>query len=235
MFPKKSSGRKSTDIAPKPKPTPLPGQSDTREIADQQNTANATSVEDSEPTSPVAKGDRPVKTSKREKKYGCRMCEVRVDTAQELKLHHTSSHGIMYCKTCTKAFNNQLSLTRHEYEHKNRPYSCKVCGEDFPFESQLATHKLSHSDRRKYACSVTECGKRFKNLGDRNRHIKEHTTPWLRCPDCPKYKTKSKRDLESHRSKHSKIERYFCVKCGKGFIYNTQKIRHVNKKLCNKK
>ena len=229
LFPKRRSGRKK-DFVPKPKPPPLPKQRDTTETVDQENSAKG-----NDPTPPLAKSDRPVKSKKREKKYGCRMCEVRVDTTQELKLHHTSSHGIMYCKTCTKAFNNQLSLTRHEYEHKSRPYSCTVCGEDFPFESQLATHELSHSDRRKYACSISECGKRFKNLGDRNRHIKEHTNPWLRCPDCPKYKTKSKRDLESHRSKHSKIERYFCEVCGKGFIYNTQKIRHLNKKLCTKK
>ena len=235
LFPKRRSGRKKedlsrdTDTTPKPKPPSPPKQGDTGETA--QNTASATTIDSSDPT-PT---DRPLKKSKREKKYGCRMCEVRVDTAQDLKLHHTSNHGIMYCKTCTKAFNNQLSLTRHEYEHKSRPYSCKVCGEDFPFESQLATHKLSHSDHRKFACSVTECGKRFKNLGDQNRHIKEHTNPWLCCPDCVNYKTKSKRDMESHRSKHSKIERYFCGKCGKGFIYSTQKTRHVTKKLCSKK
>ena len=241
LFSTKGSGRKKRDqpkdanIAPKPEPTPLPQQIDMSLITDQQNTVPATTVEGNVPPPPVDKSEKPLKSSKRAKKYGCRMCEMRVDTAQELKAHHTSKHGIMYCKSCTKAFNNQLSLTRHEYEHKNRPYACTVCGEDFPFESQLATHKLSHSDQRKYACSVKTCGKRFKNLGNRNRHIKAHTNPWLCCPDCPKYKTKSKRDLESHRSRHSKIERYFCERCGKGFIYNTQKIRHVNKKLCNKK
>ena len=140
----------------------------------------------------------------------------------------------MYCKHCTKAFNNQLSLTRHEYEHKNRPFVCKTCGEDFPFESQYNTHKLTHSDRRKHACTYTNCEKRFKNLGDRNRHVKEHTSPWLQCPDCPEYKTKAKRDFESHRLKHSKIERYFCESCGEGFVYNTQKIHHHTKKLCKK-
>ena len=240
LFPTRSSGRKnknqSKDVntTPKPKPTQLPQQIDMSLDTDQPNTVPPTNLEGNVSPPPVDINEKPLKTSKREKKYGCRMCEVRVDTAQELKSHHTSNHGIMYCKTCTKAFNNQLSLTHHEYEHKTRPYVCTVCGEDFPFESQLATHKLSHSDRRRHACPVKECGKRFKNLGDRNRHVKEYTSPWLRCPDCPDYKTKAKRDLESHRSKHNKIERYFCEKCGKGFVYNTQKIRHVIRKLCNK-
>ena len=178
LFPTRSSGRKKKDqpkdvnTAAQPKPTPLPQQIDMSLDTDQQNTVPATIVEGNVPPPPVDKSEKPLKSSKHEKKYGCRMCEVRVDTAQELKSHHTSNHGIMYCKTCSKAFNNQLSLTRHEYEHKTRPYVCTVCGEDFPFESQLATHKLSHSDRRRHACSVKECGKRFKNLGDRNRHTR---------------------------------------------------------------
>ena len=240
LFPTRRSGRKNRshskdpNTTPKPKPAPLPKQIDMSQDAVQQNTAPSTNVEGDVPPPPVDKTDKPPKSSKHGKKYGCRMCEVWVDTAQELKTHHTSNHGIMYCKTCTKAFNNQHSLTRHEYEHKTRPYVCTVCGEDFPFESQLATHKLSHSECRKHACSVKDCDKRFKNLGDRNRHVKEHTSPWLRCPDCPEYKTKAKRDLESHRSKHSKIERYYCERCGKGFVYSTQKIRHVTKKLCKK-
>ena len=174
------------------------------------------------------------KTSKKLHRYGCRMCKVRVETSQALKDHHQTAHGIMYCKLCKKAFNNQLSLTRHEYEHKSRPYTCETCGDSFPFESQLTTHTLTHSNRRKHACTYTTCDKRFKNLGDRNRHVKEHTSPWLRCPDCPEYKTKAKRDFESHRLKHSKIERYFCENCGVGFVYNTQKIRHVKNKLCKK-
>ena len=91
------------------------------------------------------------------KRYGCRMCSARVSTAQELKDHHGSTHGIMYCKHCTKAFNNQLSLTRHEYEHRSRPFVCKTCGEDFPFQSQYNTHRLSHSQVRKHACTYHDC------------------------------------------------------------------------------
>ena len=142
------------------------------------------------------------KKSSKSRKYGCRMCEVREETAQELKDHHSKSHGIMYCSECTKAFNNQLSLKRHQYKHKARPYVCNTCGEDFPFESQYKTHRLTHSTCRKHACTFSNCDKCFKNVGNWNRHIKEHTSSWLKCPDCPDYKTKAKRDFESHRLKH---------------------------------
>ena len=133
-------------------------------------------VKPSIPSDKKQKRDNP---SKKLSRYGCHMCDVRVETAQALKDHHQTAHGIMYCKSCKKAFNNQLSLTRHEYEHRSCSYTCKTCGDDFPFESQLATHTLTHSNRRKHACTYTTCDKRFKNLGDRNRHVREHTSPWL--------------------------------------------------------
>ena len=58
-----------------------------------------------------------LKKSKPNRKYSCRMCNQTVKSAGELLLHHPKKHGIIYCKFCNKAFNNQLSLSRHEYEH----------------------------------------------------------------------------------------------------------------------
>ena len=172
LFLKRKSGHKNNnksstrDSTTQSKPEPVPQQvksdlnSDTSDKADIKPTPSADVVVPSSRSPPQAdQKELPSKPSKRAKKYGCRMCDVRVDTAQELKTHHSSTHGIMYCKHCTKAFNNQLSLTRHEYEHKNRPFLCKTCGEDFPFESQYNTHKLTHSDRHKHACTYTNCEK----------------------------------------------------------------------------
>ena len=191
-----------------------------------QNVANSEETEMDEP--PKSTTSNKAKT----RKYGCRICAAKVESAQALKDHHQQSHGIMYCSNCNKAFNNQLSLTHHQYEHKTCQFECKTCGEDFPFESQYKTHLLTHSNRRKHACTYSDCDRQFKNIGDRNRHIREHTNEWLQCLDCPDYKTKEKRNFESHRLKHSKIDRYWCELCGQGFIYNTQKIRHISKKLC---
>ena len=76
------------------------------------------------------------------------------------------------------------------------------------------------------------CGKKFKSKGDLNRHAATHTSKWLVCLDCKNYRTKDKRNFDSHRQSHNKIERHFCPKHKKGFVYNTQKIRHV--KACQK-
>ena len=127
LFPKKRSGRKNKnknsthDNTTQSKPEPVPQQvksdlnSDTPDKADTKPIPSADAAVPSARSPPQAdQKEMPSKSLKRAKKYGCRMCEVRVDTAQELKTHHSSNHGIMYCKHCTKAFNNQLSLTRHE-------------------------------------------------------------------------------------------------------------------------
>ena len=116
------------------------------------------------------------------------------------------------------------------YYHKEKTHVCKHCGKRFPFASQLETHKLVHREKPNQVCMYPNCGRRFKNKSDLNRHAATHTKPWLKCPDCPNYKTKEKRNFESHRLTHNKIKRYNCEKCGEEFTFNTQKLRHIAKK-----
>ena len=167
------------------------------------------------------------------RKYRCRMCKEQLPSCRALTVHHQTKHGIIYCDVCGKAFNNPRSLTKHLYQHKkNKQHVCSKCKKDFPFASQLTTHKLTHRKKPNQVCMFPKCGKRFKSKSDLNRHATSHTKPWLKCTDCPDYKTKDKRNFESHRLTHSRIEKYFCEKCGKGFTFNTQKRRHVAKNNC---
>ena len=166
-------------------------------------------------------------------KYRCKMCKEQLPSCRALTIHHQTKHGIIYCDVCGKAFNNPRSLTKHLYQHKqNKQHVCSKCKEDFPFASQLTTHKLTHRKKPNQVCMYPKCGKWFKSKSDLNRHAASHTKPWLKCTDCPNYRTKDKRNFESHRLTHSKIEKYFCEKCGKGFIFNTQKQRHIAKNNC---
>ena len=167
------------------------------------------------------------------RKYRCRMCKEQLPSCRALTVHHQTKHGIIYCDVCGKAFNNPRSLTKHLYQHKkNKQHVCNKCNKDFPFASQLTTHKLTHRKKPNQVCMFPKCGKRFKSKSDLNCHAISHTKPWLKCTDCPDYKTKDKRNFESHRLTHSRIEKYFCEKCGKGFTFNTQKRRHVAKNKC---
>ena len=167
------------------------------------------------------------------RKYRCRLCMDQFPSCNALTVHHQAKHGIIYCKLCNKAFNNPRTLTKHLYQHQSKPHQCSKCGERFRFYSQLTTHKLTHRKRPNQRCMYPNCGKCFKSKSDLNRHAILHTSRWLKCPDCPTYQTKDKRNFESHRQSHNRINRYFCPKCGAGFIFNTQKLRHVAMKKCN--
>ena len=65
------------------------------------------------------------------------------------------------------------------------------------------------------------------------RHVKEHDGTVHECPDCD-YKNVDVRNLESHRIKHSNIEKYSCKLCEQKFKYNTQVRRHIRDKKCPK-
>ena len=168
----------------------------------------------------------------KKRKYKCRMCRDSLPSCQALNKHHRKRHGILYCTVCNRPFINPRSLTKHMYMHGEKPHRCSICRKTFAFASQLTTHKLTHRKNPNQRCMYPNCGHKFKSKSDLNRHAATHTGKWLVCHDCDDYRTKDKRNYESHRLSHSKIEKYFCNKCGKGFVYSTQKIRHL--KHCDK-
>ena len=149
-----------------------------------------------------------------------------MDSAHLLTIHHHATHGILYCETCNKAFNNPTSLVRHSYQHKPLRFHC-ACGASFAFASQLQTHSVVHRHHASHHCVYPKCNRSFKNKGDLKRHADEHYSVVHECPDCD-YTNSDIRNLESHRLKHSDIINYTCNSCGEGFKYNTQLRRHRN-------
>ena len=105
--------------------------------------------------------------------------------------------------------------------------------QSFPFENSLKSHRVSHHTLASFFCLHANCTKKFKNKGDLTRHVKEHDGVLHECPNCD-YKNVDIRNLESHRIKHSKIEKYSCKLCEKQFNYNTQLRRHIRDKKCPK-
>ena len=162
------------------------------------------------------------------------MCPHRSDSARALTAHHREKHGIVYCRVCKRAFNNPISLRRHEYSHREKKFKCSSCRESFNFNSELKTHLIQHQHRARHLCAFPGCGKLFKNKSDLSRHGKIHTATAIQCPDC-EYSSKDQRNFNSHRRSHSKIELYFCNKCDEGFVFNTQKLRHMAQNTCQLK
>ena len=135
------------------------------------------------------------KTSTR--KYRCKICGDVLDSVHELTTHHQTNHNILYCSICNRAFNNPLSLSRHEYKHKHKDLKCPKCDHTFTFESQVKAHMFSHRNNPSFFCIHPNCGKAFFNESDLTRHSKRHNGKWYQCLDCP-YKDTDKRNFDSH-------------------------------------
>ena len=58
------------------------------------------------------------------------------------------------------------------YVHKGMDY---ICDQSFPFESRLKQHKITHCKVADHYCMVKNCNRSFKNTGDLNRHVNQHT------------------------------------------------------------
>ena len=143
-----------------------------------------------------------------------------------LTVHHQQKHGILYCDECNKAFINLTSLVWHKYQHRDLRFHC-ACGTSFAFSSQLQTDSVMHHCHASHHCVYLNWNRSFKNKGDLKRHTSEHYRKLHECPDCD-YKHSDIRNLESHRLKHSDINKYVCKVCGQGFKYNIQLRQHRN-------
>ena len=128
-------------------------------------------------------------------------------------------------------FTSPLTLARHTYKHKERPYSCTVCDESFAFNSELTQHSLRHKDRGAFFCMANGCGREFVRQGDLNAHVVEHTGPVLRCTmdvTCT-YSSRNPCLFKAHENTHTRAKQYPCWFCGELFNFTQQRKRHMEK------
>ena len=167
-------------------------------------------------------------TNKKNHTVGCKICEQSFPSVRDLNNHHRADHGIVKCQHCSRAFGTRTALDKHMYNHRDLDFLCVICGKRFAFQSCLDQHKLVHQTESALKCMEPDCSKKFKGIGDYNRHLKTHKDcGWYPCEFCT-YKNKDKRNTMSHMCTHTKEDegRYECDKCFKKMCYSTQFIRH---------
>ena len=166
-----------------------------------------------------------------ENKYKCPTCSTTWNTRGEMCEHYRKTHSPLPSSDCNMTFTSPLSLARHSYKHKERPYECEVCGEKFAFNSELSQHTPVHKEKGSFFCMANNCGKTFVRQGDLNSHLLTHTGPLLRCEvdaRCP-YTTRNPRLYKAHINTHTRKKKYPCRYCGEEFNYTQQVKRHVEK------
>ena len=167
-------------------------------------------------------------TNKKNHTVGCKMCEQSFPSVGDLNNYHRVDHGIVKCQHCSGAFGTRTALDKHMYNHRDLDFLCVICGKRFAFQSHLDQHTLVYQTESALKCMERDCGKKFKGIGDYNRHLKTHEDGgWYPCDFCT-YKNKDKRNTMSHMRTHTKEDEgpYECDKCFKKMGYSTQFIRH---------
>ncbi|XP_018562537.1 oocyte zinc finger protein XlCOF6-like isoform X2 [Anoplophora glabripennis] len=143
------------------------------------------------------------------KPYQCERCGERFARLDYLRRHNSCSDSTQ-CKKCMKGPRRKFRYTKADGE----PIKCKLCGKVFKDVYLLKLHLTTHTNLRRFRCSV--CNLTFTTNKNRERHEKIHDDPLskYRCTVCWK-RTQSQEELDSHMLTHEK--KYQCHVCHESF------------------
>ncbi|XP_028156080.1 zinc finger protein 235-like [Ostrinia furnacalis] len=175
-------------------------------------------------------------------KLQCDICDLKLKTWSELRLHFHSAHKLKPSINCVCGFviKSKSVLYKHVSEHKandskssgsdmDSKYSNLKVYDFVTFSCTVCQRKCSswytlknHSERAHRIAPVVQCicGITLKSKSVLYKHIQDHKNPnMLSCDKCPRI-TKTIEALNKHKMRHvPKSERKFiCNNCNKIFI-----------------
>ena len=113
-----------------------------------------------------------------ERKYKCNECNKRFNRKYYLKSHRLihSNERQFVCdwSQCGQRFKTNSNLNRHKriVHLKERPFECNECQKKFFYKTDLEIHKRIHSGENPLICEHKNCGKRFNQKSNLDRHVK---------------------------------------------------------------
>uniref|UniRef100_A0A1B0DFH2 Zinc finger protein n=1 Tax=Phlebotomus papatasi TaxID=29031 RepID=A0A1B0DFH2_PHLPP len=143
-----------------------------------------------------------------------------------------------HCDTCSKTFQNLLSLRRHTKYHRLDRIKCPLCPRNFSQKSNLKRHLVIHADSKNLLCD--RCSGHFDTISDLYEHVKSHESALeassdeyiLSCDLCPDCRTASYVTFRNHmREKHNflgTLRPFICRICGIRFTSKQGMFRHID-------
>ena len=157
----------------------------------------------------------------------CTKCSQKVNSKEELKIHHETKHKGIICSVCNKICVTEKSLRKHGYQHVQQSYHCEICDRYFTFPGELDGHMIIHDTTKQFSCNNVGCKRSYFRKSKLNAHILTHNSKIWKCeyPDCA-YKAIDKQYLKAHKKGHSDKLRYPCEHCPEKFKHFEQRRRH---------
>ena len=189
-------------------------------------------------------------TKERGQSSVCYLCEKRMDTVEDYKIHLGGVHGkrVFQCERCKYTFCNSESLRIHIYACKstrilNRTFRCTVCPKSYSHPWPLKEHlRVDHGvGKRTFQCF--RCNKHFTRSFYINLHLrqfcaqgrdedeKKRKKMLYECNVCSKLYTSSQSLTRHVQNMHEHRVRWTCI-CAATFPDYAAYYYHIKKKKC---
>ncbi|XP_046618475.1 zinc finger protein 37 homolog [Neodiprion virginianus] len=105
------------------------------------------------------------------KSFECKVCNKKLQSEKNLKIHLKQHEETFVCEECGMKFARKHGLTKHRRVHtKEKLHGCPVCGKAFACTATQRVHFLTHAGLRPYVCNV--CGSKFTQRSSLMLHWK---------------------------------------------------------------
>ena len=119
------------------------------------------------------------------------------------------------------------AVQRQTRQYRKRgPVECPVCKVIHPSQKAVILHLTKDHPDYKFPCGI--CSRSFNCFNSRYKHLKEHDSPQLFCPDpgCNKaFHFQS--EYDRHVGVHNTVLPFPCDSCPKRFASNKSLVRHT--------
>lgn len=167
----------------------------------------------------------------------CALCNEEFQGFLFLDSHMNAHYCNYMCSECGDTFVTENRLKHHVSTHNTGKYPCSHCGKVFSLEKYKKKHEgMVHKEAKMFKC--VDCTEAFHTEYERHLHVVEEHKERVRistCELCGKTYSWKPYYLAHMRKVHSRVKKYVCTYCNKGFTTKHDVTMHEQRHTGNGK